>query len=225
MQATRTEHARDRRTHASKPDGMRGRTARRRPDWIYRSEYGRAARHGIGRDGSRIGARRRISPEKWRHLHRDGIGSPARRWRGPLSDEGREPTSSHPGERTARLQAGQGNRPAGTATTNEHPLGPTGWDIRRAETEFPDLPAHTSGKGFLIIKKGGGPRGNIPRGPPLRRSAVHRSAAPCSPTGFPRSTIGAGRLSFRVRNGTGRAPAARTADRWAALRPGAPACP
>ena len=75
------------------------------------------------------------------------------------------------------------------------------------------------------IQKGGGPRGNIPRGPPLRRSAVHRSAAPCSPTGFPRSTIGAGRLSFRVRNGTGRAPAARTADRWAALRPGAPACP
>ena len=69
-------------------------------------------------------------------------------------------------------------------------------------------------------QKRGGPRGNIPRGPPLRRSAVHRSAAPCSPTGFPRSTIGAGRLSFRVRNGTGRAPAARTADRWAALRPG-----
>ena len=55
------------------------------------------------------------------------------------------------------------------------------------------------------------------RGPP--RNAVHRSAAPCSPTGFPRSTIGAGRLSFRVRNGTGRAPAARAADRWAAFRP------
>ena len=55
------------------------------------------------------------------------------------------------------------------------------------------------------------------RGPP--RNAVHRSAAPCSPTGLPRSTIGAGRLSFRVRNGTGRAPAARAADRWAAFRP------
>ena len=49
-----------------------------------------------------------------------------------------------------------------------------------------------------------------------RRGAVHRSAAPCSPTGFPRSTIGAARLSFRVRDGTGRAPRARTADRWAA---------
>ena len=65
-------------------------------------------------------------------------------------------------------------------------------------------------------KKGKGPR-----------NAVHRSAAPCSPTGFPRSTIGAGRLSFRVRNGTGRAPAARAADRWAAFRPPgmASACP
>ena len=49
--------------------------------------------------------------------------------------------------------------------------------------------------------------------------AVHRSAAPCSPTGFPRSTIGAVRLSFRVRNGTGRAPHAMAADRWAALGP------
>ena len=76
------------------------------------------------------------------------------------------------------------------------------------------------GDQYPQTQKRGGPRGNIPRGPPLRRSAVHRSAAPCSPTGFPRSTIGAGRLSFRVRNGTGRAPAARTADRWAALRPG-----
>ena len=53
----------------------------------------------------------------------------------------------------------------------------------------------------------------------MHRSAVHRSAAPCSPTGFPRSTIGAVRLSFRVRNGTGRAPHAVAADRWAALRP------
>ena len=60
-----------------------------------------------------------------------------------------------------------------------------------------------------------------PRGLPLlsssvRHGAVHRSAAPCSPTGFPRSTIGARRLSFRVRNGTGRAPHALAADRWAA---------
>ena len=52
-----------------------------------------------------------------------------------------------------------------------------------------------------------------------RPGAVHRSAAPCSPTGFPRSTIGAVRLSFRVRNGTGRAPHAVAADRWAAPRP------
>ena len=68
-----------------------------------------------------------------------------------------------------------------------------------------------------------GRRGGIPPRRPRARarengsSAVHRSAAPCSPTGFPRSTIGARRLSFRVRNGSGRAPPAMAADRWAAL--------
>ena len=46
--------------------------------------------------------------------------------------------------------------------------------------------------------------------------AVHRSAAPCPPTDFLRSTLGARGLSFRVRNGTGRAPPALAADRWAA---------
>ena len=64
-------------------------------------------------------------------------------------------------------------------------------------------------------------KSGAPEGPALHLygSAVHRSAAPCSPTGFPRSTIGARRLSFRVRNGSGRAPPAMAADRWAALRP------
>ena len=60
-----------------------------------------------------------------------------------------------------------------------------------------------------------------PRGLPLlkvirRLGAVHRSAAPWPPTGWPRSTLGAMGLSFRVRNGTGRAPHAMAADRWAA---------
>ena len=60
-----------------------------------------------------------------------------------------------------------------------------------------------------------------PRGLPLlsssaRLGAVHRSAAPWPPTGWPRSTLGAMGLSFRVRNGTGRAPHALAADRWAA---------
>ena len=60
-----------------------------------------------------------------------------------------------------------------------------------------------------------------PRGLPLLQSrrrlgAVHRSAAPWPPTGWPRSTLGAMGLSFRVRNGTGRAPHALAADRWAA---------
>ena len=72
------------------------------------------------------------------------------------------------------------------------------------------------------MKKGGAAGGIPPRRPRARArengsSAVHRSAAPCSPTGFPRSTIGARRLSFRVRNGSGRAPPAMAADRWAAL--------
>ena len=50
----------------------------------------------------------------------------------------------------------------------------------------------------------------------VRLGAVHRSAAPWPPTGWPRSTLGAMGLSFRVRNGTGRAPHALAADRWAA---------
>ena len=72
-------------------------------------------------------------------------------------------------------------------------------------------------------KEKGGAAEGIPRGAPAPEpaiygsSAVHRSAAPCSPTGWPRSTIGARRLSFRVRNGSGRAPPAMAADRWAAL--------
>ena len=82
----------------------------------------------------------------------------------------------------------------------------------------------------LILKRSGAPEGPALH---LYASAVHRSAAPCSPTGFPRSTIGARRLSFRVRNGSGRAPPAMAADRWAALRPprggymcpGGPSCP
>ena len=65
-------------------------------------------------------------------------------------------------------------------------------------------------------KKRGRPRG-LPLLQVIRRlGAVHRSAAPWPPTGWPRSTLGAMGLSFRVRNGTGRAPHALAADRWAA---------
>lgn len=67
-----------------------------------------------------------------------------------------------------------------------------------------------------LTQKGGRPRG-LPLLQVLRRlGAVHRSAAPWPPTGWPRSTLGAMGLSFRVRNGTGRAPHALAADRWAA---------
>ena len=67
-----------------------------------------------------------------------------------------------------------------------------------------------------LTQKRGRPRG-LPLLQVLRRlGAVHRSAAPWPPTGWPRSTLGAMGLSFRVRNGTGRAPHALAADRWAA---------
>ena len=68
----------------------------------------------------------------------------------------------------------------------------------------------------VLTQKRGRPRG-LPLLQVLRRlGAVHRSAAPWPPTGWPRSTLGAMGLSFRVRNGTGRAPHALAADRWAA---------
>ena len=65
-------------------------------------------------------------------------------------------------------------------------------------------------------KKGGGREASPFFSSSVRLGAVHRSAAPWPPTGWPRSTLGAMGLSFRVRNGTGRAPHALAADRWAA---------
>lgn len=55
------------------------------------------------------------------------------------------------------------------------------------------------------------------RGPPLRENAPCWSAAPCSPTAFRRSTIGARGLNFRVRNGTGCASPAMAADQQGAF--------
>ena len=90
----------------------------------------------------------------------------------------------------------------------------------------------------LSVAPPAGPAPREPHGPGIRErgpggplfsasvgrpGAVHRSAAPCSPTGSPRSTIGARGLSFRVRNGSGRATPALAADRWAApAGPGGP---
>ncbi len=69
----------------------------------------------------------------------------------------------------------------------------------------------------LSIKRKKGEAARPPPSQVMRRlGAVHRSAAPWPPTGWPRSTLGAMGLSFRVRNGTGRAPHALAADRWAA---------
>ena len=69
---------------------------------------------------------------------------------------------------------------------------------------------------FIKRKKGGGREASPFFKSSVRFGAVHRSAAPWPPTGWPRSTLGAMGLSFRVRNGTGRAPHALAADRWAA---------
>ena len=74
---------------------------------------------------------------------------------------------------------------------------------------------------YYVRQKPANAKRGRPRGLPLlsssvRLGAVHRSAAPWPPTGWPRSTLGAMGLSFRVRNGTGRAPHALAADRWAA---------
>ena len=68
----------------------------------------------------------------------------------------------------------------------------------------------------VLTQKRGRPRGLPLLNSGVRLGAVHRSAAPWPPTGWPRSTLGAMGLSFRVRNGTGRAPHALAADRWAA---------
>ena len=65
-------------------------------------------------------------------------------------------------------------------------------------------------------------------GPPPGPNARRRPATPCSPTGYPRSTIGARGLNFRVRNGTGCATPATVAGLRRAFRvlqiPGG-ACP
>ena len=63
------------------------------------------------------------------------------------------------------------------------------------------------------------------RGPPVPwgrgacacESAPRRSAAPCSPAGWTRSTIGARGLNFRVRDGSGCASPATAADHRGAL--------
>ena len=67
-----------------------------------------------------------------------------------------------------------------------------------------------------VTQKGGGREASPFFKSSVRLGAVHRSAAPWPPTGRTRSTLGAMGLSFRVRNGTGRAPHALAADRWAA---------
>ena len=80
----------------------------------------------------------------------------------------------------------------------------------------PNTPKTDRQMSVYITQKRGRPRGLPLLSSSVRLGAVHRSAAPWPPTGWPRSTLGAMGLSFRVRNGTGRAPHALAADRWAA---------
>ena len=83
-------------------------------------------------------------------------------------------------------------------------------------------------------KRGGRPqtKGGTPSGPPPPRRPVRASPPPARatrpggrrrpslPQGRPCSTFGAGRLNFRVRHGSGCAPAARAAGPRGALRRG-----
>lgn len=72
------------------------------------------------------------------------------------------------------------------------------------------------GRGHARKQRGARP-GRCRDGPPLRENAPCWSAAPCSPTAFRRSTIGARGLNFRVRNGTGCASPAMAADQQGAF--------
>lgn len=68
---------------------------------------------------------------------------------------------------------------------------------------------------FQIKTKKEGPRAR--RGAPPGENAPSRPAASWSPTGLPRSTIGARGLNFRVRDGTGCASPAMAAGRLGAF--------
>ena len=72
------------------------------------------------------------------------------------------------------------------------------------------------GRGHARKQRGPAPAG-AGTGPPPRENAPCWSAAPCSPTAFRRSTIGARGLNFRVRNGTGCASPAMAADQQGAF--------
>ncbi len=86
----------------------------------------------------------------------------------------------------------------------------------------PQRPETRKGARRPQIRKEGAPRvpPRRPLAPTLLKKGKRRppvSGALLS-HGRYRSTIGARRLSFRVRNGSGRAPPAMAADRWAALK-------
>ena len=98
-------------------------------------------------------------------------------------------------------------------------------------------PAPEGAGGLSSSRKRGGARkrkGGTPSGPPPPRRPVRASPPPARatrpggrrrpslPQGRPCSTFGAGRLNFRVRHGSGCAPAARAAGPRGALRRGLP---
>ena len=81
----------------------------------------------------------------------------------------------------------------------------------------PAPPRGPGGAAGMRASRGGPPRPMPGRAPPPRENAPCWSAAPCSPTAFRRSTIGARGLNFRVRNGTGCASPAMAADQQGAF--------
>ena len=96
------------------------------------------------------------------------------------------------------------------------------FETRNEPVRKPRAREHPARGGKLPENKKGGAAGP-PAAPPRLPGKKGKRRPPVSGAllshGRYRSTIGARRLSFRVRNGSGRAPPAMAADRWAALVP------
>ena len=150
------------------------------------------------------------------------------------------PTRGEPGPRPphqVRTPAFEGRNVRRRAGTESRAGGPIGRRVPRAACTRTrkGRPPPRGPAAFLLREDAGAPaneRGGTPSGPPLPGALfAHPRPKPCAtrpggrrrpslPQGRPCSTFGAGRLNFRVRHGSGCAPAARAAGPRGALRRG-----
>ena len=150
------------------------------------------------------------------------------------------PTREEPGPRPphqVRTPAFEGRNVRRRAGTESRAGGPIGRRVPRAACTRTrkGRPPPRGPAAFLLRENAGGARkrkGGTPSGPPPPRRPVRASPPsaratrpggrrrPSLPQGRPCSTFGAGRLNFRVRHGSGCAPAARAAGPRGALRRG-----